>query len=95
MIKRFEKNKPYTLCLIQETGYKEFNTWCANVTYISRISDILEFRSGDTVYTVDLSNKLCTITNYDLVYDEIFDEPAELERYDFCHVTNIVKGWQF
>lgn len=94
MIKRFYKNKPYTLCLIKKTEYDDFNTWCVNVTYTGRIENTLEFRSSESVYTVNLDDRMVIRTYEDLIEDET-GEPCYIEMYDFCKYTNIVQGWQY
>ena len=99
MIKRFEKGKHYTLCLI---GYEngDIITWCENVTFKLRTGQVLEFSYSDGHFTVDLDTKIVvkseiTIvpTYQDIHYiDENFDE---IETLTYSTLTNIVKGWQF
>lgn len=94
MIKRFYKNKPYTLCLIKEINQDDFDTWCVNVIYHSRIGNILEFHGTGEVYTVDTEFHLVTRTYDEFIYDEE-GNPTYIESYDFSHYTNIVQGWQY
>ena len=57
MIKRFEKGKHYTLCLINYEN-DDIITWCENVTFKLRIGQVLEFSYSDGHFTVDLDTKI-------------------------------------
>ena len=99
MIKRFEKGKHYTLCLINcENG--EIITWRENVTFKMRIGQVLEFSYSDGHFEVDLGTKIVVksertiVPTYQNIHyvDEDFDE---IEIFTYSTLTNIVKGWQF
>lgn len=84
MVKRFKKGGYYTLCLVTTDYKNETYTFCVNVRYISRFKDMLEFVTDETVWSVDVKNKIAT-PYWD---DEIVD-------FNDYYLANIVKGWQF
>lgn len=83
MVKAFRKNTLYTLCLATETK-GELITFVRNVSYNTRIDNILEFNGCEYCYTVDIDTKLVTCTNIN----------NDNEQY-FYTLINIVKGWQY
>ena len=96
MIKRFRKHERVTLCLIQETGYQEFNTWCVNAIYLKQDKHWRHFQDGDKLYSVHKETNMVQILWSEIIYTgEQFEEWNELERFEFAQCTNIVKGWQF
>lgn len=82
MVKRFKKGGFYTLCLVTTDYKNEPYTFCLYVMYKSRVKHILEFVTEETVWNVDVKNKIATP-----FYD---DEVADFNDY---YLTNIVKGW--
>lgn len=99
MIKRFAKGKPYTLCLIKYEN-DDIITWCENVTYRTRIGQVLEFSYSEGYFTVDLDTKIVVKSERTLVptYQDIHyidEEFDEIETTTFSTLSNIVKGWQF
>lgn len=96
MMKRFSKHANCTLCLIQETSYEEFNTWCVNVIYLKQDKEWRYFQGAEKLYAVHKYNGLVHITWNEIIYTgEQFEEWDELSQIEFAHCTNIVKGWQF
>ena len=99
MIKRFIKGKPYTLCLIKYEN-DDIITWCENVTFKTRLGNVLEFSCYECYFTVDLDTKIVVKSERNIVpvykdihyNDEDFDE---IETLTYSTLTNIVQGWQF
>ena len=98
MVKRFQKGKAYTLCLIQLDDFDEVATWCVNVTYTGKVGSMREFRCAGDVYSCDLETKICVVTQHDVVERETeygYVEYDEVERFSYPSFTNIVPGWQW
>ena len=99
MIKRFIKGKPYTLCLINYEN-NDIITWCENVTFKTKIGQVLEFSYSEGCFTVDLDTKIVVKSERNVVpvytdihyTDEDFDE---IETLTYSTLTNIIQGWQF
>lgn len=99
MIKRFTKGKSYTLYLLKYEN-NDIITWCVDVTFKTRMGQVLEFSYTYGYFTVDLDTKIVvkserTIvpTYQDIHYtDEYFDD---IETLTYSTFTNIVQGWQF
>lgn len=83
MVKRFMKNKPYTLCLIRLDITGEPITWCMNTVYKDRVNSTLLFESIENSIVVNLDTNTALISTLDYT-------PLPM-----AHITNIVQGWQF
>lgn len=98
MVKRFQKGKAYTLCLIESGEFGEVSTWCVNVTYTGKYGSMREFRCGGDVYSCDLETRICVVTHHEIISRETvygYLEYDEIESFTYPSFTNIVPGWQW
>lgn len=83
MVTKFKRATPYTLCLARETKDGDFDTFCINVTYVTRGDDYIYFKTDEYKITVDVLNH------------EVTFKCGGVPATNTIYCTNIVEGWQF